>query len=310
MAIETDILLSKWYQRTITIEELRVLESEYDLAALSETLKGMEQLELEVVPAELGWSALELMMEIEQPDTAGSVQSSGLGRRKYLLWSLIAVVLAIAAYLFLSSRDTVIKNEGHEEMMYAFSEGSQSLISPGSRISYDDEGFEESRQISLSGEAFFQVTTGESFSVKTASGLITVLGTAFDVWQISDHTLRVECYEGRVSVQSAQGQKVILSAQEAVYIRQDNLEAKSKIDRQLPDWKTQTKQYVGITVKDLIRDVSRFYDYQLILKDIDQSDLFTGVIPINDIEKTADYLATTLGLQYEKRAKSYIFTQK
>jgi len=310
MATDTDILLAKWYEQNITVEELKILQSHYDLASLSNSLKRMDEFQLDVVPAAEGWAGLEKMIERASPTVVQRSGPFGRSRVKFIIWSTVIASLAILSYLYLTKRHTVITNESQSELMYAFSEGSSSLISPGSHIIYDKDGYDENREVTLSGEAFFDVASGEPFSVKTASGLVTVLGTLFDVWQISNHSLRVECYEGRVSVSSALGVEVILATQEAVYIRRGKVEAKTKIDRQEPDWKAEIKHYVGIAVKDLIEDLSRFYEYELILNDIDQSDLFTGVIPINDIEKTCDYLATTLGLTYEKDNNSYTFIRK
>lgn len=309
MAIERDILLSKWYNGDISPEELGMLKEEYDLEELDASLKMIQRLELDVLPADEGWSYFEkriLNQEIGDPIKA-SDRKSWL---KPIFLTILMAILGITAYLYLSSRPTVIENKGQKEYQYAFSEGSESIITPGSSISYDEENFGNNRTVELVGEALFNVEKGEQFEVKTTSGRITVLGTSFDVWQISDHSLRVECYEGRVSVKAKRGQEVLLNAGESVYLRNQNFDLKEEISHLKPDWKRERKQYVGISVKDLISDLSRFYDNQLILEDIDLSDLFTGVIPINDINKTSDYLATTLEWRYEKKGKTYIFQRQ
>jgi len=316
MAIDKDILLSKWYNQDISTEELAVLKEMYDLDELRTSLELMNQYEIDVVPADVGWSGFEKLIDVQKNEDVQNINDPVVDDNqkawrkswvKPLLWSLLIAILGIAAYFYFTFPLTLIENKGQEEYLYAFSEGSESVITPGSSIAYDKEDFDNNRVVELSGEALFNVEKGDSFKVKTNAGQITVLGTSFDVWQISDHTLRVECYEGRVSVSDNGRQEVILDAGESVYLRDQSFSAKEKIKHLTPDWKRERKQYVGITVKDLIADVSRFYDYRLILEDIDMSDLFTGVIPINDIDKTSEYLATTLGWRYEKKNKTYIF---
>ena len=117
-------------------------------------------------------------------------------------------------------------------LMIAGQAGAQTVqVEAYSRISYKPHLWNVAgRTVVLDGSACFDVEKGNSFTVKTECGDISVLGTKFKVAE-QEGNLKVECFEGLVEVKPSvpQSGKVRLSAGEAVEIKSGNVE-KSRLD--------------------------------------------------------------------------------
>ena len=67
----------------------------------------------------------------------------------------------------------------------------------------------DSRDVNLNGEAFFEVKKGVPFTVNTANGNVSVLGTSFYVTSRNE-LLDVKCFTGKVKVNSNNAEVFLL----------------------------------------------------------------------------------------------------
>ena len=74
-------------------------------------------------------------------------------------------------------------------------------VNAESEISYDQNTWKNNKEVNLVGEAFFEVISKGSFEVVTTQGVISVLGTKFNIRQRGDY-FEVKCFEGVVRVTS------------------------------------------------------------------------------------------------------------
>ena len=70
------------------------------------------------------------------------------------------------------------------------------------------ESFFGTRNISLEGEGYFEVTPGNEFTVSTSHGVVTVLGTSFGVNSSGDDFI-VKCYTGKVKVENRENEAIL-----------------------------------------------------------------------------------------------------
>ena len=66
------------------------------------------------------------------------------------------------------------------------------------------------RKVHLEGNATFKVKSGDTFTVQTEQGKITVLGTTFDVYA-NEMVFRVICHEGKVGVDAGGRKKELVA---------------------------------------------------------------------------------------------------
>lgn len=131
--------------------------------------------------------------------------------RKWLYAAAATLALAITAGIVLLLDNTADRNdrlaystiENNTENIKRFFLPDSSLVElgPGSTIRYTNN-FLESREISLSGQAFFNVRKNKMhpFRVSCQATVTTVLGTSFTIEGNTERAVQVSLYEGRVQM--------------------------------------------------------------------------------------------------------------
>ena len=96
-------------------------------------------------------------------------------------------------------------------------DGSIAQLNGSSTLKYHPYWWNISRNISLEGEAFFEVAKGSKFSVESKNGTTSVLGTSFNIYARSNQ-YEVVCVTGKVWVENATGEvsTIITPNQKAV----------------------------------------------------------------------------------------------
>ena len=100
---------------------------------------------------------------------------------------------------YFTSLDSITTTDLAEHTEVYLPDSSQVILNAESKISFNKKTWDENRNVTLEGEAFFKVAKGKRFTVATESGIITVLGTQFNV-ENRKNFFEVTCYEGLVSV--------------------------------------------------------------------------------------------------------------
>lgn len=295
-----DILLSKWLQKTITDIEMELLIQEYDLESLSEILKMQESLEFELVPAEELWSSIEGKLTKEEP-VPDVCKTKPPGSRS-LMMALLLLGLVLSALLFFflrpASGEVNIETKPAQKVQQIIAENTTADLAPGSSIIYNKETWQDSRSIKLKGQAFFDVSKGDKFTVHTSIGDIEVLGTEFEIWE-RDDILKVSCYEGKVRVVNIQGHSKAINAGERVIIRNGrlgNIEKHSAVRAGFLDGRV---SYDKIEFALLAKEIERFYNVTVDTKGVENTESFSGILISDDIEKACLYISETLDLKYE-----------
>ena len=147
-----------------------------------------------------------------------------------LTWlAAAAVVLAVGLVLWPGSRGStpmatvpaggvsiVLANEQNIIRTYILPDSSQVWLNPHSRLSYAPDFGQSVREVTLVGEAFFEVTPNaqKPFIIRAGKMTTEVLGTSFNVQAFQDERpFEVSVVTGTVAVRSAH-EKLILSARQ------------------------------------------------------------------------------------------------
>lgn len=137
----------------------------------------------------------------------------------------------------------------------------------GSTLRYDKKGYgKERRVVEMSGKAFFQVTRNEArpFSVYTASTEITVLGTSFQVHELTGST-EVNVFTGKVCFSAGENEQVILTAGMSASWSMEKKEIKVLNEEDLNNlsWKTRQLRFSDTPLEKVIGDLSEFYQVKI-----------------------------------------------
>ena len=145
------------------------------------------------------------------------------------------------------------------------------------------------RKVSLTGEAYFEVTHNKNkpFMVTSAGQTVEVLGTHFDInAYIDEHAIKTTLLEGSVKV-TASGKTVLLTPGQQSQVVQNksldtliNVVQNANLDEAVA-WKNGYFQFENTDLQTIMRQFSRWYDVKVIYEGRSDGRLFSGQIHRN-----------------------------
>lgn len=203
-----------------------------------------------------------------------------------------------------------------EQKIVTLSDGSVLKMNVSSQISVHITG--HNRQVEMGeGEVFFQVKPDPDrpFEVSTPSGLVQVLGTAFNV-KNRRGKVSVDVDHGRVQVQgnpasptdmktkemtlsSGQGVDINPSGR-LVKLRQSNI-------KQVLAWRQKQAVFKNTPVGDVLHELELYHNVKITLvSDELESKGITGTFDMSKLEQTLELIAMAASLKIEKESDSTI----
>lgn len=139
------------------------------------------------------------------------------------------------------------------------------------------------RQVELMGEAYFEVKKGEKpFKVSLQNGSrIEVKGTAFNVNAYQDEDLlRTTLLEGKINFTMIGKTQALLPGQQIrVAYEQPHMQVIDGVDvEQEVAWKNDLFIFKGMDVKSIMREISRWYDIDVVYKGKFNPETFSGIV--------------------------------
>ncbi len=142
---------------------------------------------------------------------------SGYGYQ-ILRYAAVFVVAFSLVFLFKKTTQTTQMPEQQQVLVQygkqsniVLPDGSRIVLDAGSKLSFPKKFAGDSREVFLSGEAYFEVkhNPAKPFIIYANEGIITVLGTKFNVraWKFDDNEVKVAVAEGIVSLQGSSSKK-------------------------------------------------------------------------------------------------------
>lgn len=197
-----------------------------------------------------------------------------------------------------------------ERLQIQLNDGSMVYLSVDSKIEVPEKFSNTERTVKLSGEAFFEVAKDKSrpFRVSAGSGLVQVLGTAFNLRAYdNDSQVGLVVTEGRVSFggQEASGdlQKIVVAGQKGV------LDEKREVgvspyenESRLLGWREGKLVFDNAPLAELTTELSRWYDITFSFQERNlEQILVTASFDVKQNEPLAnilDIISTTTKLDY------------
>jgi len=230
------------------------------------------------------------------------------------LWPRIAGVAAslalLAAFWFLWPNSTTLEVAQGDTLTYTLPDDSQVYLNAVSDLTFNKGSWDQERTVRLRGEAFFQVSSGHSFTVETVRGDVTVLGTSFNVLQRGAR-FNVECREGRVEVRAAQSEPVILSAGQAIRLAEGVLERYEVNDSNaLPGWINGVFQFDDQPMEVVFAELERQFDVDIQYSGEIGAIQFTGGgFESKELEDALYDVTWPMGLSYRISDETIVITQ-
>ncbi|MDX1906855.1 MAG: FecR domain-containing protein [Bacteroidia bacterium] len=206
------------------------------------------------------------------------------------------LLICISGGVFFTRTSEIIAQAGETEMVNLPDE-SVATLNAGSVLRYSSASWMLERQVSLEGEAFFQVQRGSQFTVKTSAGAVAVLGTSFNVKHRGD-ILEVVCHTGKVSVTSANSQVVtLMPGQKAIASADGALTVSQVITGDQPGWMKGMFEYEDVAVQDVLAEIARQFEVTVTYTG-PASKRFTGVFYDHDLREALISICDPMELSF------------
>jgi len=284
---DKDTLYARWLSGELTDAERQQLEGSDTIADLKTIIEKTDQLQM---PGYDAASAYEQFRK-NHPGKPAKVRSLNIRLIVAVAASLALLVIALQVW---NNRAIIATAKLAHTITHELPDQSQVVLNDGSSIKYQKGSWEVERTILLVGEAFFDVQKGENFTVKTANGIIEVLGTQFNVRAWGDK-LYVECYEGSVKVISHQ-QETTLSPNQSVNVLNRQMGANQTIRHQKPLWSLGRSRFYEENINEVLAELGRQYGIQVEAPAMNRT--FSGVFQHDDLENALKSICIPMKLEY------------
>jgi transmembrane sensor len=183
--------------------------------------------------------------------------------------------------------NTLTNPRGSKVIDMTLSDGSRVWLNAGSSITYPVAFVGNERKVTIAGEGYFEIrqqTTADGqrkkFIVESGTIQVEVLGTHFNVNAYDDDSeIKVTLLEGSVNV-NRESSIVRLKPGEQVRATGDGQWAMSKEvdEEQVMAWKNGWFRFNSEPVVDIMKDISRWYDVEVIYESSVGNETFSGIV--------------------------------
>ncbi|RBL89437.1 FecR family protein [Chitinophaga flava] len=201
-----------------------------------------------------------------------------LRKRYYVAAAAAASVLLIAGLfaLFNNSRSknavsslALQQNKAGERKVIQLSDGSTIHLGAASQLQYPEQFTGATREITLTGEAFFDIATdpGHPFIIHTGTIATTVLGTSFKIAAFEGQPLVVSVATGKVRVDDSSNgqirQLAILTAGKQVSWNNENALLENIRAEDIANWQNGRLVFNNQTLQEVATTLERWYDVKI-----------------------------------------------
>ena len=288
MNMEKEYLIKKWLDNDLSPEEWLAFRSLEDYESLTKLSKYTQRFSPPESRYEDALSAIDRKIASKKVVT--------IDWYKPLLRVAAVVAICFGVYFYTTTLDSTFSTNIGEKVVIELPDASMVDLNAVSQIRFNKKSWNKQREVILDGEAFFKVAKGSSFNVLTDIGVVTVLGTQFNVKQRKGY-FEVTCYEGLVQVTQGSTIKKLHPGESFVW-RDNKVEANKVIIASQPDWIKGASAFKSVPLRDVLAEFERYYNVSITTKDIDIDQLFTGKFAHKNITVAIESITQPLEVTY------------
>jgi len=288
--MEKEQLIKKWLDNELTADELLAFKQleEYD-----SYVKLSDKAKLFKAPA------YDNSVEYEK---LGSVTDKNRNNKSTI--SKLTPIIQIAAVLvigviiysvFFINNLITIDTLASQKTTVTLPDVSTVELNSLSHLSYSKNKWSKKREVTLEGEAFFKVAKGSMFNVQTTYGVVSVLGTQFNV-KNRENYFEVVCFEGLVSV-LYNDKLTKIPAGSSFRVINDSV-SNDSTNLQHPTWLDHISSFKSVPFAQVINEFERQYNVKIITN-FDTNILFTGTFSNDDKIKALRSITLPMSLDFK-----------
>lgn len=224
-------------------------------------------------------------------------------------WAAAAVLLIAAFVGFywvsINPNPTLVAKTDSLITTFILEDGTQVTLRPYSEL-YELAFNETERSFSLIGEGYFNVTTDldRPFSVQAGEGLVTVLGTRFNLSNWGNIT-QVFLEEGSIQFETSLEELVILEPGQKSTLQNGSVLYPEQAEAdQFKDWISNTIVFNASFPNEVVAEIGQHFNVVLDISLLDAGTKLDGTLKLDTIEQTLEDLGLVLGGTFRKTSDS------
>lgn len=300
--MENNNYIKKWLEGTLTESEKKEFETSSEFKSLEKLLKSAKAFKAPEYDKEAELSKL-----LEKKPRKGKHVQIPWMQTMVRVAAVLLVLLSVTFYLYLN-KTTSINTLAAEKSSIYLPDSSLVTLNANTTVAYKENRWKNDRSLKLDGEAFFDVSPGSRFDVETQSGIVTVLGTSFNV-KNRPNFFEVICFEGLVQVQSGE-ELSRLEPGNAIRVLNGKVENLSGISAVAPAWLEDESSFRSVPFNQVLWEFERQYNVDISFSGIDTSKLFTGKFPHNNRSLALQAITGPFNLKFEIADEKQIILSK
>ena len=293
--------LARWVSGDLTPEELETFKKSKDYPIYNKINETSQALD---TPS---YNKPELFDKIQHQNAIQELIAKPKAIKLIPNWAYgvaASIVIVFGIFYFMNSQ-THFESEFSEQLAITLPDFSKVQLNANSQLDYRSRQWENNRELTLSGEAFFDVEKGTSFKVNTSQGIIEVLGTEFNV-TVRNNFFEVQCFEGKVKVTSSNTKnEAILTQGKAFRIVNKNAEVWDFILDE-PNWLQGESSFNNTPLSQVIVALENQFEVIFEKSNIDTSKRFTGSFTHTDLKLALKTVFTPMEVSYKAKDQNTI----
>lgn len=223
----------------------------------------------------------------------------------------ITLLLAGILAIFLSKKETEIVSlkTTNQTLEKTLPDGSVVFLNTNTNLSYSADFEGDTREINLTGEAFFKVQRDENkpFIIHANGSDVKVLGTSFNVKAYTKN-VKVSVESGKVEFKHEKKQTLLVKGEEAEFeAEKDTIKKAVMFDKNTYAYKTKTFVFEDSSLEHVINVLSENYHTKIILKNNNiKTCRLTTTFANETLPNALNVIAETLNLKVTPEGEKYI----
>jgi len=221
----------------------------------------------------------------------------------------IAIILLsvgiIAKQFVLNVPDTIIAMTEEEQKEVLLPDGSLVFLNKHTELTYPEKFGKDKRQVTLTGEGFFEVThdPAKPFKIIVADWAnVEVLGTSFNINATANgESVSVQVVEGKVAFYAIgkEDSKKILEKDDQAGLQNGFIKVNTRKNVNFLSWKTGIIHFDQEAIEDVIDLLGDHYNQEILLDNsVDKQLTFTSTIENQELDSVLEELSLVLGISY------------
>jgi transmembrane sensor len=252
---------------------------------------------------------------VGEEDSAADIVGTGSNRSSFWLRIAAGLILLVAASIginYLLSRKEIIRYQtAGETKTIQLPDGSTVVLNRFSKLSIDEDFSNENRNVTFSGEAFFDVVpnAAKPFIIRLKNAQVEVVGTSFNVLAYDSlEEAQVTVKTGVVKLSSAKTAREIRiqAGNKGTFDEsKDELISTLNNDVNVMSWHTREILFEETDLKTVVATLNKVYNANLLLAaDVPDSCVVTVKFENQSLESVLRVLESTLNLTYSHKNNS------